>query len=79
MIDRRRLEEPDPFLDWKVRIFFAGAVLLMAGVLLNRNVLALLAAVVLGAGLVLTLIVRLRERRRQDARIAHYAQEDDEG
>jgi hypothetical protein len=79
MIDRRRLEEPDPFLDWKVRIFFAGAVLLMVGVLLNRNVLALLAAVVLGAGLVLTLIVRLRERRRQDARIAHYAQEDDEG
>jgi Flp pilus assembly protein TadB len=79
MIDRRRLDEPDPFLDWKVRIFFAGAVLLLAGVLLNRNVLALLAAVVLGAGLILTLVVRLRERRRQDARIAHYAQEDDEG
>jgi Flp pilus assembly protein TadB len=78
MIDRRRLEEPDPFLDWKVRIFFAGAVLLMAGVLLDRRVLALLAAAVLGAGLVLGLVVRLRERRRQDERIAYYAQEDDD-
>jgi Flp pilus assembly protein TadB len=77
MIDHSRRDEPDPFLDWKVRIFFAGAVLLMAGVLLNREVLALLAAVVLGVGLVLILIVRLRDRRRQDERIAHYAEHDE--
>ena len=62
-MDRRRRDEPDPFLDWKVRIFFAGAVLLVAGVLLQRDVLALLSAAVLAVGAVLMLIVRIRERR----------------
>jgi Flp pilus assembly protein TadB len=77
MMDRAPRDEPDPFLDWKLRIFFAGAVLLMAGVLLDRRVLALLAAVVLGAGLILALVIRLRERRRQDERIAHFAEHDE--
>ena len=63
-MDRHRRGEPDPFLDWKVRIFFAGAVLLMAGVLLQRDVLALLAAVVLAVGAVMIIISRVRERRR---------------
>lgn len=72
MMDRRRPDEPDSFVDWKVRIFFAGAVLLMAGVLLQREVLALAAAAVLGAGAVLMLVNRYRQRRREDARIAEH-------
>lgn len=74
MIDRRRRDEPDPFLDWKVRIFFAGAALLAASVFLQRDVLALVAAAVLGAGVVLILIDRLRQRRRE----AERAVEDEE-
>ena len=65
MMERRRRDEPDPFLDWKVRIFFAGAVLLMAGILLQRDVLALIAAVVLGIGTVMMMVARIRERRRE--------------
>ena len=72
MIDRRRLDEPDPFLDWKIRIFFVGAVLLMAAVFLKRDILALAAAVVLAVGVVLMLIGRYRRRRREDARIAEH-------
>ena len=64
-MDRQRREEPDRFLEWKVRIFFAGAVLLMAGILLQRDVLALVAAVVLGIGTVMTMVARIRERRRE--------------
>jgi hypothetical protein len=66
MIDRSRRDEPDPFLDWKVRIFFAGAAMLGAAVFLQRDVLALLAAGVLGVGVALILVVRLRRRRRED-------------
>lgn len=72
MISRERLDEPDPFLDWKLRTFFAGAALLVAAVVLKRDVLALVAAAVLGAGAVLMLIGRYRQRRRQDARIAEH-------
>ena len=63
-MDRGRRDEPDPFLDWKLRIFFAGAVLLMAGILLQRDVLALLAAVILAVGAVMIIVSRVRERRR---------------
>lgn len=76
MIDRSRRDEPDPFLDWKVRIFFAGAALLAAGVFLRRDVLALIAAVVLGAGAVLMGLDRYRRTRRQSALIAQYDEED---
>ena len=62
MMDRGR-RDPDPFLDWKVRIFFAGATLLAAGVFLQRDVLALVAAGVLFVGVLLMVFVRLRERR----------------
>lgn len=75
-MDRRRREEPDPFLDWKIRIFLAGAVLLVAGVFLKRDVLALIAAVVLAAGAVLMGIDRYRRSRLESARIAHYDQVD---
>lgn len=76
MIDRSRRDEPDPFLDWKVRIFFAGAALLAAGVFLRRDVLALVAAIVLGVGAVLMVIDRYRRSRRQSARIAQYDEMD---
>lgn len=72
MMDRSRRDEPDPFLDWKVRIFFVGAALLMVGVLLDREVLVLAAAAVLAAGSVLMLISKYRERRRMEARIAEH-------
>ena len=63
MVDRRRREHPDPFLDWKVGIFFAGAALLMAGIFLRLDALALVAAGVLAVGLVLGIIDRIRTPR----------------
>jgi Flp pilus assembly protein TadB len=65
VIDRAR-REPDPFLDWKVRIFFAGAVLLAAGVLLGYRVLVLLAILVLVVGLISTTILGKRHRRARE-------------
>lgn len=56
----------DPFLDWKVRIFFSGAAILLAGILFGRPVLALVAAGVLAAGVALAALVRLRARRRDE-------------
>ena len=72
MMDHRRPDEQDPFLDWKVRVFFAGAALLMAGVVLNRAVLALAAVAVLAVGVVLIGITRLRRRRREEERIREH-------
>jgi small-conductance mechanosensitive channel len=63
MIDRHRDAARDPFLDWKVRIFFVGAALLLASIFFDRPVLALAAAGVLGAGIVLVALSRLRARR----------------
>ncbi len=65
MIDRRRAGRDDPFLDWKVRIFFIGAALLVAAILFGRPVLALAAAGVLAGGLVLAAVARARARRRE--------------
>ena len=62
MIDRRRLDEPDPFLDWKIRIFFAGALLAAAGILLGYRVLVLLAIVVLLVGLFATILAKRHAR-----------------
>ena len=75
-MDRRRRDEPDPYLDWKVRIFFAGAMLLAAGVFLRRDVLALIAAAVLAAGALLMGLDRYRRTRRESALIAHYDEHD---
>ncbi len=72
MISRERPDEPDPFLDWKLRTFFSGAVLLVAAVVVRVDALALVAAGVLAVGAVLMLIGRYRQRRRQDARIAEH-------
>jgi hypothetical protein len=64
VIDRRRVGRDDPFVDWKVRIFFVGAALLMAAVLFDRPVLALVAAGILAVGVVLAGVARLCSRRR---------------
>jgi hypothetical protein len=65
-MDRRRVGREDPFLDWKVRIFFIGAVLLLAGIFFDRPPLALAAAGVLAVGLVLAGVARARARRRDE-------------
>ncbi|HEU4881832.1 MAG TPA: hypothetical protein VFT45_06295 [Longimicrobium sp.] len=62
MISRAR-RELDPFLDWKIRIFFAGAVLAAAGILLGYDVLVLLAIIVLLVGLFATTILAKRHAR----------------
>ena len=66
MIDRTR-RGPDPFLDWKVRIFFAGGLLLVAGVLLGYRVLVLLAIIVLLVGLFATTILGKRHAKARAA------------
>jgi hypothetical protein len=74
VIDRAR-REPDPFLDWKVRIFFAGAVLLAAGVLLGYRTLVLLAILILVVGLLATTILGKRHSRAREIE----EMEEDEG
>ena len=64
MIDRVGREGPDPLLDWKLRLFFAGAAVLILSMVLDRRPLALVAIGVLGLGMVLVLIDRVRHRRQ---------------
>ena len=66
MIDRTR-RGVDPFLDWKVRVFFTGAVLVAAGVFLGQRILVLLAIIVLAAGLMGMSLLSARRRRREQA------------
>lgn len=54
----------DPFLPWKVRTFFVGAVLAMAGLATGVSWLAAAAIAVLGAGLALRFASRWRAGRR---------------
>jgi Flp pilus assembly protein TadB len=60
---RRASRGLDPFLDWKIRIFFAGALLAAAGILLGHQVLVLLAIIVLLVGLFATTILGKRHER----------------
>ncbi|HWK88534.1 MAG TPA: hypothetical protein VNP72_01015 [Longimicrobium sp.] len=53
---------PDPYLEWKVRCFFAGAILLLGGILFEFRFAAVLAIVVLAAGLILVLMSRIQRR-----------------
>ena len=69
MINRAR-RGTDPFLDWKVRVFFTGAVLVAAGVFLGQRILVLLAIIVLAAGLMGMAILTARRRRREQAAAA---------
>ena len=68
MIDRTR-REPDFYLDWKVRLFFTGAVLVAAGVVFGQDVLVLIAIILLVVGLLATTILN-RRRKRAEATMA---------
>jgi len=53
----------DPFLPWKMRTFFFGAVLALAGLATDVSWLMAAAVAVLGAGLALRFASRRRARR----------------
>ncbi|WP_420125264.1 hypothetical protein [Longimicrobium sp.] len=73
MIDRTR-REPDYYLDWKVRLFFTGAVLVAAGVVFGQDVLVLIAIILLVVGL-LAMTLLNRRRKRADEAVAAEASE----
>jgi membrane protein implicated in regulation of membrane protease activity len=56
MFLERSRRGPDLFLAWKVRLFFVGAALLLAGIVLDRRELALPAIVVLAAAFALRFV-----------------------
>ena len=62
----------DPYLDWKIRIFFAAAALVAAGVLLRYDVLVLLAIGLLVAGLLVLTYLATRRRRAAEEAVAAY-------
>ena len=68
VIDRTR-REPDFYLDWKIRLFFTGAVLVAAGVVFGQDVLVLIAIILLVVGLLATTILN-RRRKRAEATMA---------
>jgi hypothetical protein len=75
LLDRRPRQGPDPLLDWKVRLFFAGAVLLLVGMALDRRVMV-------GAGvavLVAAFALRFFDRRPPVAYESDEADEADDG
>ncbi|HEX2207213.1 MAG TPA: hypothetical protein VHG93_05985 [Longimicrobium sp.] len=76
MITRAR-RGPDPFLDWKVRIFFAGAVLLGVGVATGRDVLVLIAILVLAIGALTIAILDRRRRKAEPAEEDEVVEEDE--
>lgn len=53
----------DPFLRWKMRAFFAGAALALAGLATDVAALVAAAVAVLGAGLALRFVSRWRAGR----------------
>ena len=54
----RKRRGPDPYLDWKVRIFFAGALLAFIGMASDRSWVVGLAIGVLVVGLVLNFLAK---------------------
>jgi hypothetical protein len=65
MVDRVRRDGPDPLLHWKVRLFFAGAAVLLLSIVLDRKPLALAAIALLGVAMLVVVTDRFR---RRDAR-----------
>jgi hypothetical protein len=52
----RRRRGPDLHLDWKVRIFFAGALIALIGMILESSLLVLVAIAVLLVGVLLSFL-----------------------
>lgn len=71
-LDRRPRRGEDPFLDWKVRLFFVGAALFGAAVFLDRPAFAI------GAGVVLVVAFALRFLAPREEE-PEYAEEEDAG
>ena len=65
-IRRGAPREPDRFLDWKVRLFFAGAVLLFVGMALERELIVGVGLGVLVIGFALRFFDRSRDRPFDD-------------
>jgi hypothetical protein len=59
-LDRGRRAAPGRFLRLKVQLFFAGAAMLVAGMVLKRDVLVLFAIAILAVGFVLRFFERER-------------------
>lgn len=70
-LDRRPRSGGDPFLDWKVRLFFVGAALFGAAIFLDRPVFALAA----GAVLLVAFALRFFAPREEEP---EYAEEEEE-
>ena len=58
LLDRRQREGPDPLLEWKVRLFFAGALLLLVGMALGRDLMVGAGVAVLAAAFALRFLDR---------------------
>ena len=58
MFHSRKKKDPDPYLDWKVRLFLLGALLAMIGLAMESSLVVGLAIAVLFAGVVLRLFPR---------------------
>jgi hypothetical protein len=72
MVDRVRRDGPDALLHWKVRLFFAGAAVLLLSIVLDRKPLVLVAIAVLGVAMLVVITDRFR---RRDAR---FVEDEDE-
>jgi Flp pilus assembly protein TadB len=62
---RRKRVGPDLHLDWKVRIFFAGALIAFIGMILNSSLLVVVAIAVLLVGVFLRFLPGLGRGTRQ--------------
>ena len=58
----RKRRGPDAYLDWKVRLFFAGALLALIGMGTGRSWVVGVAIVVLSAGMVLSFLSKRDDR-----------------
>ncbi len=64
---RTRSRNPDPFLDWKVAIFFLAAGIWLAGVISNRIWMSGAAILLLLVGILLRFLSRRRNENAPDS------------
>ncbi len=67
---------PESLLRWKVILFFAGAIFLLLGMLLDRQPLVIAAIVTLGMAIILRFVGR--RARREEVHPSWYEDGDDE-